>query len=100
MRTGQPVLVHEGGVGKVGLWLVYPDRCETDVVSDFVPAGTRAILAGQLCKIDTVWYARIVFSDAQRRLLEFKSENMWLPINELSPDKGRREPSPKETRHR
>jgi len=84
LTLGQAVIVHQGGTGPVGLWLIYEDRCETDITYTFVPAGTRATLAGLLCSIDDVWYVKVAFTDGQRRQYEVASDNTWLPLAELS----------------
>lgn len=87
LSAGQTAVVRGGGTGTVGLWLMHEERCETDVTYNFVPAGTPATLAGQLCSVDGTWYVKLAFSSEQRRRFELTSDNTWLPLGELSAER-------------
>jgi hypothetical protein len=84
VASGQHVAIHTADKGAAGLWLVYPGRCETDIVYNNVPDGTEAILSGEVCHISGTWYAQLSFSSAQSARFRITSSNTWIPIEELT----------------
>jgi len=84
LATGQSVRIISKSSGDVGLWLLYEDRCEPDIIYNFVPAGTATSLDGAFCEVNGDWFAKLAFSDRQRRRLDLKSTNLWVPVNELA----------------
>ena len=85
--AGQRITLASRESGNVGIWLVYPDRCETDITYNFVPKGTVATLTGQWCHIGNVWYVHIEVDGAVRRANDVVGDNLWIPLfnAELAP---------------
>lgn len=85
VAVGDSVRLPAGVTGTVGLWLMNPGTCEKDVTYESVESGATAVVV-DLCQetsafLDKKWYAKLRFPE---RKLSQGTDNMWLPVNELT----------------
>jgi hypothetical protein len=71
----------------VVLWLFYEDRCEADVVYNWVPNGTVAVLTGDVCRNQNAAnFYKVRFSPEVMKGLQGK-DNFWVEERYISPSK-------------
>ena len=74
-------------IGKVDLWLVFGD-CDVDVVYNYVPNGTRAILTGEICRGNPMGltgetnFYRVRFVPSIME--DLQSDNLWVEEEYMS----------------
>ena len=61
----------------VHLWLFYEDSCEADVVYNWVPNGTMAVLTGDMCHDQNTNFYKVRFSPEVTKGLVGK-DNFWV----------------------